>query len=101
MICIILRNIDTEANDYDLLLYCYLKVKTTSFDMAHVLKTIHPMLMTLNRLQVACGIDPLESLLMQHATAGKTSLRMLFSESSNSLRPPNCQNVCRASTFIT
>lgn len=26
MICIILRNIDAEANDYDLLLYCYLKV---------------------------------------------------------------------------
>ncbi|RFU34508.1 hypothetical protein B7463_g1822, partial [Scytalidium lignicola] len=26
MICIILRNIDTEATDYDLLLYCYLKI---------------------------------------------------------------------------
>ncbi|KFY44765.1 hypothetical protein V495_03267 [Pseudogymnoascus sp. VKM F-4514 (FW-929)] len=26
MICIILRNIDAEANDYDLLLYCYLKI---------------------------------------------------------------------------
>jgi hypothetical protein len=26
IICIILRNIDTEAMDYDLLLYCYLKV---------------------------------------------------------------------------
>ncbi|KAL3421048.1 GTPase-activator protein for Ras-like GTPase [Phlyctema vagabunda] len=26
MICIILRNIDTEATDYDLLLFCYLKI---------------------------------------------------------------------------
>lgn len=26
VICIILRNIDTEETDYDLLLYCYLKV---------------------------------------------------------------------------
>lgn len=26
MICIILRNIDTEAIDFDLLLFCYLKV---------------------------------------------------------------------------
>lgn len=30
MICIILRNIDTEATDYDLLLFCYLKVRFCS-----------------------------------------------------------------------
>lgn len=26
MICIILRKIDTDSTDYDLLIYCYLKV---------------------------------------------------------------------------
>lgn len=30
MICIILRNIDTESTDYDLLLFGYLKVSTYS-----------------------------------------------------------------------
>lgn len=51
MICIILRNIDTETTDYDLLLFGYLKV------------AIHPssisLLLIPIRLQVGCGIGHL------------------------------------------
>jgi neurofibromin 1 len=35
MICIILRNIDTETTDYDLLLFSYLKVRSSK-TIAHV-----------------------------------------------------------------
>lgn len=35
MICIILRNIDTEAADFDLLLYVYLKVGVHSMLQAY------------------------------------------------------------------
>ena len=48
MICIILRNIDTETTDYDLLLFGYLKV--------FLLLRFKYLLLTSVRLQVACGI---------------------------------------------
>lgn len=50
MICIILRNIDTETTDYDLLLFGYLKVQFI------VVFYFYPLL-TAIRLRVACGID--------------------------------------------
>lgn len=51
MICIILRNIDTETVDYELLLFGYLKVCST----LHV--QIGPFTDTIARLPVACGTD--------------------------------------------
>lgn len=54
MICIILRNIDTEGTDYDLLLYVYLKVSNI-----HTFRTTF--FAELCRLQVVCGISHLVS----------------------------------------
>lgn len=40
MICIILRNIDVESTDYDLLLFGYLKVCGNSSGMPRILLTL-------------------------------------------------------------
>lgn len=53
MICIILRNIDTETTDYELLLFGYLKAWSLNLD-THILAYK-------NRLRVVCGIAHLAS----------------------------------------
>jgi hypothetical protein len=51
MICIILRNIDTETADYELLLFGYLKVPV---HFSYLISVADP-----RRLLVECGTDHL------------------------------------------
>jgi hypothetical protein len=75
MICIILRNIDTETVDYELLLFGYLKV-CCPLSLYLILSLIH-----LNRLRAACGTGHLVYLLTPPVIMVRTNLEMHYSGS--------------------
>lgn len=71
MICIILRNIDTETTDYELLLFGYLKVRLLGGETCILGQSL-----ILARSLVVCGIAHSEFSLTQPATMVKMNLRM-------------------------